>query len=85
MEHPIRQLIDNEKNEFKLRYWLNLTAQMISMTSGISVSMLNHLYYYPRRFRPSKYAEYYELLKKIDFSKFINKNILKSKRGQWEK
>lgn len=82
MEHKIRQLIDNEKTDFKIKYWLKLTMNMISMVSWISINTLNRLYYYwPIMYMGRTYRDYYEQLKKLDFSKFVNKRALKSKKN----
>lgn len=76
----IRKLIDNEKKEFKDKYGLKLTFEMISNISWIRYDTLIKLYYeWQSKYLARTYREYCERLKVVDFSKFINKKFLKLK------
>jgi hypothetical protein len=75
----IKQLIDNEKQEFKEKYGLHLTLKTISIISWITYWTLIHLYYENRIYSPKMIKRYYDVLKKIDFQKLINPNVLRIK------
>jgi hypothetical protein len=69
-------LIKNTKEDFKSQTWLTLTNQMIATVSWIAYISLIKFSEIKNDYTAKRY---YDILKKINFEKFINKKFIVKK------
>ena len=69
-------LIKNIKEDFKSQTWLILTNRMIALISWINYNTLIKLSFISNDYTAKRY---YDILKPIDFTKFVNKKFIINK------